>query len=189
MRKLILEEWISLDGYAEDKNGKLDFFPSTEANQFSDRDQLQFLDRIDTMLLGRKTYELFAGFWPEATIDTEIIADKLNSLDKYVFSNTLKKAPWGKFPEAKIVTGDAVSAVKKLKQQNGKDLVLWGSISLAQDLIKARLIDEFHLQVCPVATGGGHLLFPDLAQYENFELTDIRKYDTGVVFLNYKPKS
>lgn len=74
MRKLILEEWLSLDGYAEDANGRLDFFPDTAANKFSDQDQLEFLENIDTMLLGRKTYELFASFWPEAHAGTEIIA-------------------------------------------------------------------------------------------------------------------
>jgi dihydrofolate reductase len=189
MRKLILEEWLSLDGYAEDQNGKLDFFPSTEANKFSDQDQLEFLERIDTILLGRKTYELFADFWPNVTTGTEIIADKLNSLDKIVFSKTLQKAPWGQFREAQIIGNDAIEAVKKLKQQDGKDMVLWGSISLAQDLIKADLIDEYHLQVCPTVTGGGKSLFPDLSHYKELELIDVKKYDTGVVFLNYQPKT
>ena len=82
MRKLILEEWVSLDGYAEDKNGTLDFFPSTEENKFSDEDQLKFLDSIDVILLGRKTYELFVDFWPTEKSGNEIIADKLNESQK-----------------------------------------------------------------------------------------------------------
>ncbi len=98
MRKLILEEWMSLDGYIEDKNRQLDFFTNiTPAqNTYSDNDQLQFLEEIDTILLGRKTYELFVDFWPMATTDQEVIADKLNSTRKIVFSNTLTRAPWGK---------------------------------------------------------------------------------------------
>lgn len=187
MRKLILEEWLSLDGYAADKNGQLDFFPSTEANKYSDHDQLKFLESIDTILLGRITYKLFVDFWPTATTDTEIIADKLNSLPKIIFSNTLKKAPWGKWPEAQIISGDAAQEVKKLKAKDGKDMVLWGSISLAQSLIKENLIDEYHLQVCPTITGGGRLLFPDLEGYKKLKLVNVRKYDTGVMFLHYEP--
>ena len=82
MRKLIAEEWISLDGYAEDANGSLEFFPSSEENRYADEQQLKFLDNIDTILLGRKTYELFVDYWPTATTDKEIIADKLNLIPK-----------------------------------------------------------------------------------------------------------
>ena len=185
MRKLILEEWLSLDGYAADKNGKLDFFPSTEANKYSDQDQLKLLDSVDTILLGRKTYELFADFWPTATTDTEIIADRLNEIPKLVFSNSLKKAPWGKWPDAQVVPGEATEALKKLKRQEGKNMVLWGSISLAQALMKENLIDEYHLQICPTVVGGGRPLFPDLEGYKNLKLVDFRKYDTGVMFLRY----
>lgn len=67
-------------------------------------------------------------------------------------------------------------------------MVLWGSLSLAQALFKANLIDEYHLQICPTAVGGGRSLFPDANNYRNFELTEMKKYDTGVVYLNYKPK-
>ena len=185
MRKLILEEWLSLDGYAEDKNGKLDFFPSTEANKYSDLDQLTFLDGIDTILLGRKTYELFVDFWPTASIDTEVIADKLNEIPKIVFSNTLQKAPWGKWLDAKILSGNLIEEIQKLKNREGKDIVLWGSITLSQSLIESNLIDEFHLQICPTLTGGGRQLFPDLNTYRNLKLINLKRYDTGVINLHY----
>jgi dihydrofolate reductase len=188
MRKLIVEEWISLDGYAEDKNGKLDFFPSTDANKYSDQDQLKFLDSIDTILLGRKTYNLFVDFWPKASNDVEIIADKLNSIPKIVISNTLEKAPWGDWPEAEVISGDGVDEVKILKQKEGKNIVLWGSISLVQSLIKENLIDEFHLQICPTIIGGGRPLFPNLDQYKNLKLISSKMYDTGVVYLQYSQK-
>jgi dihydrofolate reductase len=187
MRKLILEEWVSLDGYAADKNGELNFFPSTEENKYSDSDQLAFLESIDTILLGRATYELFAGFWPTASTDKEIIADRLNSLPKLVFSNSLTEAPWGNWPAARVVRGDAVTAVEKMKADAGKDMVLWGSISLAQSLIRADLIDEYHIQVCPTFLGSGRPLFPDLEGYGKLKLVDTRKYDTGVMFLKYRP--
>src|SRR5215216_1906398 len=142
MRKLILEEWMSLDGYVTDKNGQLDFFTNLtpEQNKYSDSDQLKFLKTIDTILLGRKTYELFVDFWPSATTDKEVIADKLNETKKIVFSNTITNAPWGQWAEAEIISGDAVEAIRKLKLLPGKDMVIWGSISLAQSLMKENLI-------------------------------------------------
>jgi dihydrofolate reductase len=187
MRKLILEEWLSLDGFAVDRNGTLDFFPPSDSDHFSDRDQLAFLDTVDTILLGRKTYELFVDFWPTATTDKEIIADRLNELPKVVFSNTLREAPWGKWPPAQIVRGDAAAEIRRLKAQAGKHMVLWGSLSLAQDLITADLIDEYHLQICPTIVGGGRPLFPSLASYARLKRVDLRTYDTGVVFLHYEP--
>jgi dihydrofolate reductase len=188
MRKLILEEWVSLDGFAADKDGKLDFFPASDADRYSDRDQLKFLDGVDTMLLGRKTYELFVEFWPTATTDKEIIADRLNGLSKIVFSSKLKAAPWGKWPAARVVAGDPIAEIRRLKAQEGKDIVLWGSISLAQTLIAADIIDEYHLQLCPTLVGGGRALFPDLDHYAQLKRIGLRTYDTGVVFLHYEPQ-
>jgi dihydrofolate reductase len=188
MRSLILEEWLSLDGFAADNHGKLDFFPASNTDKFSDRDQLGFLDSVDTILLGRKTYELFVDFWPTATTDKEIIADRLNSLPKVVFSNTLSEAPWGKWRPARVVRGDAVAEVRRLKAQQGKHMVLWGSISLAQALVAADLVDEYHLQVCPTIVGGGRPLFPSLERYANLKRVNVRSYDTGVVVLHYQPQ-
>ena len=188
MRRLILEEWLSLDGFAADRNDGLDFFPATDTDHFSDRDQLRFLDSVDTILLGRRTYELFAGVWPTASAEHEIIADRLNELPKLVFSNTLAEAPWGRWAPAQVVRGDAVSEIRRLKEQDGKHMVLWGSLSLAQTLIEARLIDEIHLQICPTIVGGGRRLFPDLDGYAHLKRVNVRTYDTGVVFVHYEPQ-
>ena len=187
MRRLILEEWLSLDGFAEDGEGKLDFFPSTEANKFSDADQLAFLDTVDTVILGRKTYELFVNYWPTVTTDKEIIADRLNALSKVVFSSTLREAPWGRWQPARVVHGDAVAEIERMKRQEGKHIVLWGSLSLARSLIAADLIDEYHVQICPTMVGAGRRLFPDLDEYARLKRVDVRTYDTGVVYLSYEP--
>jgi dihydrofolate reductase len=190
MRKLIVEEWMSLDGYVTDKNGSLDFFTNLtpEQNKYSDQDQLKFLEGIDTILLGRKTYDLFVDFWPTATTDKEVIADKLNEIDKIVFSNIMTKAPWGKWKEAEIISGDVVEAVKKLKTLPGKNMVVWGSISVVQSLMKENLIDEYHIQLCPVLVGGGRNLFQQPMTLSELELKEARQYPTGTIFLNYKPK-
>jgi dihydrofolate reductase len=138
VRRLILEEWLSLDGYAVDSEGTLDFFPESEVDRFSDRDKLAFLEGVDTILLGRRTYELFVDYWPTATTDTEIIADRLNELPKLVFSNTLGEAPWGTWPPARVVRGEAVSEIERLKKQDGKHMVLWGSLSLCPGAHRGR---------------------------------------------------
>jgi dihydrofolate reductase len=189
MRKLILEEWVSLDGFAADRNGQLNFFPATEKDQHSDSHQLRFLDTVDTILLGRKTYELFVDFWPAATTEQEIIADRLNELPKIVFSNTLREAPWGTWPAARVVSGDAVAEIRRLKESDGKHMVLWGSLSLAQQLIAANLIDEYHLQICPTLVGAGRPLFPALPGYAALKRVTVRTYDTGVVFVHYEPQA
>ncbi len=189
MRKLILEEWMSLDGHVADKNGGLDFFTNLtpEQKKYSDSDQLKFLETIDTILLGRKTYELFVDFWPDATIDQEVIADKLNETKKIVFSNTITKAPWGQWMEAEVIAGEAVAAIKNLKLLPGKNMVMWGSILVAQSLMKENLIDEYHIQLCPVLTGGGRKLFPEQLNINQLNLFELRQYNTGTIFLNYKP--
>lgn len=187
MRKIILQEWLTIDGFAADHNNELDFFAEkADLNKYSDDDILQFMETIDAILLGRKTYELFVDFWPKATTDQEVIADKLNSTNKIVFSSTLTHAPWGKWPDAEIIKTDPPEALCKLKSQTGKDMVLWGSLTLAQSLIKEKLIDEYHLRICPTALGEGRSLFPK--GINELELFDIKKYDSGLMLLQYRNK-
>ena len=188
MRKVILGEWMSLDGYVTDKNDLLDFFTNLPAEQlkYSDADQLKFLETVDTVLFGRKTYELFADFWPNVTTAEEAIADKLNETRKIVFSNTISKAPWGQWPEAEVIFGEAVEAIRGLKSLPGKDMIMWGSISLAQSLMRENLIDEYHIKLCPVLTGGGRKLFTEQINPSQLNLLEVRQYNTGALFLNYE---
>ena len=186
MRKLILQEWLTIDGFATDRNGMIDFVTSPELNKDSDEDLLQFMETIDTILLGAVTYKLFVDFWPAATTETEIIADKLNSTEKIVFSNSLTRAPWGKWPDAIIVKTDAPKEIYKLKSQAGKNMVLWGSISLAQSLIKENLVDEYHLRISPVALGMGRSLFPATMDPLNLELVEVKSYSSGLILLHYE---
>ena len=184
MRKLVFQEWLSMDALAADKNGSVSFIESTTLNKYSDLDQLRWLDSIDTILLGANTYRLFIEFWPTATTDEEVVADKLNSIPKIVFSKTMKKAPWGKYPDAEI-SADAIQTVKELKVKPGKDIVLWGSISVAQQLMKANLIDEYHLRIVPIVLGEGRPLFESTGPFD-FELYHSRQYDSGLMLLQYR---
>ena len=184
MRKLIFQQWLSMDGYAADANDSVTFIESSTLKKYSDLDQLEWLKTIDTILLGANTYKLFVDFWPTATTDQEVVADAINTIPKIVFSNKLKKAPWGELPEATIMT-DAVTAVRDLKQKPGKDMVLWGSISVSQDLMKANLIDEYHFRIVPLALGKGRLQFESTGPM-NFELFDTKRYESGLMLLKYK---
>lgn len=188
MRKVIFQEWLSMDGYAADANGGVTFLESFTDNKYSDLEQLRFLEGIDTILLGARTYHLFVDFWPTATNEQEVIADKLNSIPKIIFSKSMKRAPWGKWPDAMVIHTDAVEALKKLKAQEGKDIVLWGSISLAQAFMKNNLIDEYHLRICPVVLGNGRPLFQSVDK-QNFELFGYKQYGSGIMLLQYRPKS
>jgi dihydrofolate reductase len=186
MRKLIFQEFISLDGYAADKNNETRFFEDAVYSE-SDEDLLTEMERFDTILLGAKTYKMFVDFWPHATNEEQIVADKLNSIPKIVFSKTLDKAPWGKWQPARIIATDAITAISELKAAPGKDMVLWGSISLAQQLMPHKLIDEYHIRIVPVILGDGRLLFTRSLPQE-LVLHKTKQYASGLLLAEYFPK-
>src|SRR4030095_7108300 len=147
---------------------------------------MALLDTIDTILLGRVTYQMFAGYFPLVTEgDDKPFADKLNGIPKIVFSQTLAQAPWGKWDDATIVRGSPTQEGTALKQQSGKAIVVWGSISVAQSLINEGLIDEYRLVVCPVVLGSGRPLFRDKADALDMTLWETKAHDRGSVLLRY----
>ena len=186
MRKLILQEFISANGLASGADDSTEFVPdATQGDRsFGDR-QLAFIDSVDTMLLGRVTYEMFAGFWPNVTsADDKPFADRLNALHKVVVSSSLERAPWGTWEAGRIVKGDVAKAVTALKQEPGKDIVLWGSLSLAQSLMVSNVIDEYQLIVLPVLIPNGRPVFAE-PRALGLELVDTRSFDRGGVLLAY----
>jgi dihydrofolate reductase len=110
----------------------------------------------------------------------------LNATPKVVFSKTLDRAPWGDWDEAKVVKHSAAGEVAQLKQQAGKGIVIWGSISLAQSLMHDQLIDEYRLVVCPLALGSGRPLFRDQADMLEMKFLEARTFDRGAVLLKYR---
>jgi dihydrofolate reductase len=191
MRKVILQEFVTLDGLAAGRKDNVDFVPaSTKDDRAFGREQMVLMDSIDTIVLGRVTYQLFSGYWPKVTEGEEkTFADRMNATPKIVFSKTLDRAPWGKWPDAKVVKNDAADEVAKLKQQSGKDMVIWGSISLAQSLINAQLIDEYRLVFCPVVLGSGRPLFGDGVESLGMKLVSTKTLDRGAVLLKYIPSN
>jgi dihydrofolate reductase len=186
MRNLILQEFVTIDGMAAALNGGTDFIPDTNRGDRSlMRRQLELLDSIDAILLGRKTYEMFVNYWPQVTEgDDKAFADRINATPKIVFSQSLDHAPWGNFAAATVVKTSAAKEIERLKQLRGKDMVLWGSISLAQSLIHEGLIDEYRIVICPTVLGEGRRLFDETTPGE-LHLLSTEAYDRGSVLLSY----
>jgi dihydrofolate reductase len=188
MRRLIVQEFVTLDGLAAGPNGETDFIPAaTQGDSSFAEHQMRFLDTIDTIVLGRATYELFAGYWPAAAGDDKPFADKLNAIPKVVFSKALDRAPWGSWDEA-AVARDAREEIPRLRGREGKDMVVWGSLALVQSLAEGRLVDEYQLWLLPVVLGGGRPLFAKGAGPIDMRLLEAKTSDNGATLLRYEPR-
>ncbi|HYS52369.1 MAG TPA: dihydrofolate reductase family protein [Thermoanaerobaculia bacterium] len=190
MRRVILHEFVSLDALAAGPIDSVDFIPaSTRGDESFGPEQMVLINSIDTLLLGSVTYRLFAGYWPNVKEGKEkAFADKFNAAHKIVFSKTLDKAPWGTWEPATIVRNSAADEVPKLKRKSGKDMVIFGSISVAQALMAERMIDEYRLVVCPVVLGSGRPLFADNSRPLNMQLMSGKVLDRGGVLLKYSDR-
>lgn len=135
----------------------------------------------DAFLLGRKTYEIFAAFWPTATDE---FAQVMNGMTKYVASRTLDTVEW---QNSTLLKGDVAQEVATAKQQPGKDIQVFGSGDLAQTLMQNHLVDEYQLMVHPIIVGSGKRLFRDDNVMQSLELIDSKTTGTGVLILNYRP--
>jgi dihydrofolate reductase len=190
MRNVVVQQFVTIDGFAAGPNGELDFVNETSAaadpttGEFVE-DQLAFVNAIDTILLGAVTYRMFAEYWPEQTIETQGIADALNATPKVVFSRTLERAPWGDWEEARVVAGPASEEVRRLKEQPGGDMVVWGSLTLAESLERDGLVDEYRLFVCPVVLGQGKRLFGESGPTRWMSRLETKAYD-DVVSVRYR---
>jgi dihydrofolate reductase len=192
MRKLVAGEFVSLDGVyqapggpQEDTDGGFAYGGWTVPHFSDDMGQFmaEFINTADAYLLGRRTYDIFAGAWPLVTDDSDPIASKLNNAPKYVASNTLKTADW---KNTTILSGDAVARVAELKQQPGGDIQMAGSGALIQTLLKNDLLDEVTLIIFPIVIGAGKRLFGDGALPRTFKLVNTRVFDSGVIVATYQ---
>ena len=143
-----------------------------------------WFEHADVFLLGRKTYEIFAAYWPQAADENDPIANKLNVLPKYVASTTLESVDW---QNSSLLSGDVASAVAKLKEQEGDELQVHGSGALAQTLIAHDLVDEYRLLYFPVHLGSGKKLFADGLPAAALRLVSTSTTSTGVIIATYAP--
>jgi dihydrofolate reductase len=143
-----------------------------------------WFDQVDAFLLGRKTYQIFASYWPKVTDPGDPIASKLNTLPKYVASATLQDVGWH---NSTLLGGDVAAEVAKLKERPGGELQVHGSGQLAQTLIDHDLVDEYRLLYFPVHLGSGKKLFRDGARAAALRLTSTSTTSTGVIIATYEP--
>ena len=177
MRKVIVTEFLSLDGVMEDPKWTFRYW-NDEIAQF----KAEETTANDVLLLGRVTYEGFAAAWPKRT-DEASGGRYFNGVRKYVVSNTLDKAEWN---NSHIIKGDILKEITKLKQQDGENLVVHGSGVLAQWLMQHDLVDRYRLLVYPVVLGNGKRLFQDGAT-ATLKLMETRAFSSGVAALIYEP--
>jgi dihydrofolate reductase len=180
MRNLAVQMYMTVDGVME--------APDKWSNQYwTDKHESYAFERLsaaDALLLGRSTYEQFAGAWPSRRDDP--FADRMNSIPKYVVSSTLTDGDLT-WHNSRLINGDVVGEVTRLKHQTGGDILLYGSDQLFNLLLDRQLIDDFRLWVFPVVLGSGGRLFHERNALHKLKLVDTTTFDTGVVILSYQP--
>jgi dihydrofolate reductase len=188
MGKIVVTEFVSLDGVMEDPGGAEDYRHGgwtfeidrgEEGNQF----KLDELIEAEAQLLGRTTYEGFAAAWPSRE-DPGGFAERMNSMPKYVVSSTLQEASWN---NSTILRGDLADEVAKLHREIDGPILVAGSAQLVQGLLERDLVDELHLMVFPVVLGEGKRLFGDVSEKKPLRLLDSRSVGDGVSILTYEP--
>ena len=186
MRRLIVFNHISLDGYFTDANGDMNF----ARNDIPDAEWDAFVagnaSGGGTLVFGRVTYELMANFWPTpmAAEQMPVVADRMNSLPKVVFSRTLNAASWN---NTKLVKADLAGEVRKMKKQEGDGMVIFGSGSVVSQLAQEGLIDEYQIVVDPVVLGKGRTMFEGIKEKLVLKLKSTRSFGNGNVLLCYDP--
>ena len=190
MGRIVVTEFISLDGVIEDPGGSEDFKHGGWSFEFNrgengNRFKLEETQNTEAMLLGRVTYEGFAEAWPQRTEEDETgFADKFNTMPKYVVSSKLKEPlEWN---NSKLLEGDPIKATEKLKEELDGEIVVHGSATLAQSLIENDLVDEIRLMVFPVVLGAGKRLFAETSDKKPMKLVESKTVGDGVSILTFQ---
>jgi dihydrofolate reductase len=156
-RRLVVQQWVTVDNIAAEEDGGLSCVSGEPFSATTDKafkaSVMGLIDSVDTMILGANTYAQSKDYWPYADDQGEY-GQKLNNLTKFVASSKLQDGPWGDFPAA-TVTPNPVATVRVLKEQSGKAIWLWGSLTLMRALMDAGLVDEVRMLVCPASRGKG----------------------------------
>lgn len=185
MRKVIVSNLVSLDGYYAGPNGEIDWFTGIVDKEFETY-AIDLIKSVDMMLFGRVTYELMANYWPTAKPDTDDqrIIDAMNNYPKIVFSKTLKRVDW---KNTRLVKEDAAEEVSKLKRQPGKDMVIYGSGTIVSALAQKGLIDDYRIFIAPIVLGNGKSLFDGVDSRIHLKLLDSKTFAAGLTVLHYQP--
>ncbi len=185
MGKVIVEQIVSVDGYAEDADGGIEFFVHEDWVNEVDTGQVRYLSGASAIVFGAKTYEMFAGYWPQADPAQEPVAAPMNALPKFVISSTLARAPWGPNGAVDIIRGDGVQAVRGLRERFPGNLMIWGSLSLSDALMRAGEVDTLRLRVVPSLLGRGRSFVPADLGMRRLSLNQVESFAGGKVVLEY----
>lgn len=181
MSGVIVQQWVSVDGFLAGPNGESDVFAAVDDFTASEAHNTALLADIDEVLLGRRTYEAFAAYWPAA--GDEPMARQVNALPKTVCSTTLTSAAWGRYPAPRLIR-DAVEHVRAGREARTR-VVVWGSVSVMRALLAAGEVAELELLVAPTALGSGTPLLAAGAAPLSLRLTASETWPGGVVRLRY----
>jgi dihydrofolate reductase len=181
MRKLVVSEFVSLDGVMEDPHLWTFQFGCEEQDTF----KFDEMKASDALLLGRVTYDAFAAAWPNMIEQTGEYGVWMNDYPKYVVSTTLDKYEWN---NSSLIKENIAEEITNLKQQPGKDILVFGSCNLVETLIKLDLIDEYRLMVFPIVLGSGKRLFGDGIDKKVLKLKETTTFSSGAVVLTYVPE-
>lgn len=186
MRKIIVTQFITLDGVVEAPGGNETPHPhggwqSQYRNPESGQYKVDELAAADALLLGKNTYQQFTGYWPGQAGNW--FGDRMNELPKYVVSHSLQQADW----HNSHIIRDVAKELAALKQTDGGNILVYGSATLVKSLLHHDLVDELRLMVYPVSVGGGLRLFDDNRELKKFELKQARTMENGVIILEYLP--
>jgi dihydrofolate reductase len=186
MGRIVVTEFVSLDGVMEDPGGSENFKYggwTFEISRGEEGDKFKLDETLETeaLLLGRVTYEGFAAAWPSREGE---FADKFNTMPKYVVSSTLEDPEWN---NSTVLSGDVLAEVSRLRESLDGDIVVHGSAQLAQALLENDLLDELRLMVFPVVLGGGKRLFGETSDKKTLRLADSKIVGDGVAVLTYRP--
>lgn len=178
MRKVVVSMFVSLDGVIENPQWTFQF-------HCEEQDKFKFAEMMesDALLLGRVTYEGFAAAWPNMIEQTGEYGLRMNNNPKYVVSTTLNQLEWN---NSSLIEGDLAEEINKLKQQPGKDILVFGSGKLVQTLANLDLIDEYRLMVYPIVLGSGQRLFEEGIEQRKLKLVETQTFSTGTVVLTYR---
>jgi len=186
MSKVGVSMFLSLDGLVVGPKEEMDWVINNFDIEGMGADMSKLQASAGTFLLGRQTYQIMAGAWPNQTEETSPGADVMNNTPKLVASNTLRETPWGEYANATLLRGDALQQIRKLKENPGKDIVTFGSPKLVQNLAEAGLVDLFHIWLHPTLLGNGKPFFRGEKRL-NLRLVKSKAYKNGVVRLDYEP--
>jgi dihydrofolate reductase len=181
MKKIIAAVHITLDGFVSGPNEDMSCFHPVDTQYIEDNGVL--LDSTDYILFGRVTYQGMTTYWPNATGE---FAEKVNTIPKIVVSNTLEQVEWGTWGNAQLVNGNVEEEIKKIKQQDGGNIVIFGSANLIQSFTDLGLIDEYRFLVQPVVIGSGRPFFHNIKDKLDLQLINTKTYSSGTVLLNYQ---